>query len=1281
MNPCFKSVSIVAALLLSLLPVRGQGAFNGRMREFVKLTVDDGLASNNVYDVCKDGSGCIWMATNIGLSRYDGISVTNYFKEDMTVRSSFVSYVYCDSRGRIWAGTDNGVAIYDPQTGKFTNLELLTGLNIESQTAWFFESSDGTMWISFKKHGILSVNCDTFAARRYFYDWSDGDSYFSRIWLDTRTGLYLLVALDRGRYYAGIQKETMEPFRTSDTGRTPFAGKNIKGLIRFDDSTFYLTCTDGTLWTLNPYERTCSLLPVHFPDYVREVRRISRISESLLAIVTTQGLFIYDLSTSRLFSDKEFRNYQGAYRGKSLHCIAGNMEDGLLLGFHGRGLAIQQESGLRFRTVRLQGSEVSGFAEASDNTVWVSTRRSGLYRFDPAASTLEEATPEGVPDHLDGVCLCGDCLWTWSGSGVYRINPETMEADSYLEGGAEDCMLVPAPQDRLSMLTRDGLFEFDPRKDAFVPVSALSGKTIWGIARSSTGDLIVHADAPELLFYDGRSLKRSGIPSPERSTSSYLADVIHQDESSRVWISPLAQGVFIGEKKGLKRLSSRSGLYSDVVSNIVSDPAGGVVITTDRSLSVLPPSGRMLTFTKSDGLLNFGFSRNASLRLRSGEVLLGSRDGFIRIPPSHNLAGGQSGVLTLSGVHADGAFVPVRKGRVSLGYRQNSFEIGTQGAGNRQVNARQTFYCLEGYDDTWIPIGEGGRISFVHIPPGRYRLLLYGQKDPLLTIRVRPHPLRSVGAGVIYAMLLLVLAIGFITYVLSNERRKREANILQMKIDLHKDKMDFFTGIAHEIKTPLTLITTPLNHVLSKEDLDADTRYDLEVISKNASYLSTLVKELMELSKIEDKKYLVNCVRQDLRSLLENVRASFSEQLSGKDFRLELPDGPIWVMADDAATMKIFNNLMLNAVKYSDKFIGLTVGERDGMAMATFLNDGAVIPPEVRKKVFELFTQYSPDPSADNDGFGIGLSVARALAGLQGGDLVISPREDMNEFVLTIPLCPEGAEEEVTETESAGEGDGGRKTLLIVEDHSELVDYLGKVFKSRFAVLKASNGREAFNLITSRPNIDLVISDIRMPVMDGLELCAAIKGDITYSHIPVILLSANLTPQVQITALEKGADAMVDKPFSVEYLLSVIDNIFASRARLLESVSNHPGQASATAAGEGRPVREALFLDNLSRIISENLADPDFGVDELAVEMEMSQGSLNRKIRDIYHSTTGNLIRDRRLEQAERLLKTTSLQINEICYKVGFQTPSYFIKCFRAKYGLSPNEFAKSVRS
>lgn len=1280
-------------LILTLCLTSKASDVGNENAHFITVTIENGLANNNIYDICTDCNGCLWLATAVGLGRYDGSTVKTYFKEDMNVRSNFVNYVFNDSRDRIWIGTNKGVAFYDVRKVEFSNLEFLTGLNLESPTAWFFEDSDGTIWISFKKHGIIAVDPDTFRTTHYFFEDSHfRGGYLSRLWFEPENGLYMATHVNDGLYFVDLENETLEPFRPVDAPDTaPLKGKTLKGLIKLDDRNFCMASTDGDVYIVNPYDRTLERLPVEFPVKVRELRRVYRVAENVVALVSSNGVFLYDLTRRCVVTNK---SYALVSEDKNVHCLTGNLDNGIVIGFHGRGIAIQQDLGFRFRSIQsdtkkkkvnLKGSDVSGFAEYNDTTLFITTRQKGLYSYNMKEGSLARITNPHLPKHIEGAVIYDSDLWMMSPYGIYRMSPITNGITPYREGSMMNWSLASAPAGRLCIHSEEGLLEYDRDEDVFRPVRLFAKMTVLGIARAADGALLVSTRDKGLLKWDGRSVQVIEDRLPSREYTHEWKEILYEDTLSRVWLSPPGGGVLIASKGGtVSEMNTRSGLYSDFVSNIISDRTGNIFITTDRNLSVILPSGKITSITREDGLLNFGFSRNSAYMMSDGRILVGSRDGVTEISETGTLSPQPKTKRELTRVSAGGEEITIRNDRIVLPFDRNTFEIKITEIDPHHLHSGRPLFCLEGYDDTWVPVAEDGTASFINLKPGRYLFRAYDRNIPPLRIRIRPHPLVSVPAIMTYVLILLVIMFLIIKYVRDNEVRKRKAQTMQMELDLHQEKVDFFTTIAHEIKTPLTLITTPLRHVMNNPDLNDEARYDLEVIDKNATYLTTLIKELLEFSKIEKKMYTITCAPTDIRRIVQNVIANFSEQSPSLSWRIDIPDEPVWCLADTSAMMKILNNLTFNALKYAETFIEVKISESGGAGCTvSIVNDGVVVPPEMREMIFETFMQYkgNNEHAASGEGFGIGLSVARSLANLQGGSLKMGSSMEYNEFILTLPLTEKPAQDVIDdETDEELEmPHDGRSTVLIAEDHSDLREYLRKTLVQRYRVLTAKNGEDALKIIESKTNIDIVITDLKMPVMNGIELCSHIKGNPAYSHIMVVVLSANLTPESKIECMDKGADAIIEKPFSMEYLVSRVDNLMNSRKRLIEMLSHNaetPVEVDEPHAGFS--AREVLLLNQLNETILKNFTDPDFGVDELAEALGLSRSSLNRKMRDILQTTANNYIREKRIEKAEELLRTSSLQINEICYKVGFQTPSYFIKCFRKKYGKSPNEYANS---
>ena len=333
----------------------------------------------------------------------------------------------------------------------------------------------------------------------------------------------------------------------------------------------------------------------------------------------------------------------------------------------------------------------------------------------------------------------------------------------------------------------------------------------------------------------------------------------------------------------------------------------------------------------------------------------------------------------------------------------------------------------------------------------------------------------------------------------------------------------------------------------------------------------------------------------------------------------------------------------------------------------------------MREKIFESYVQYSTDRNSKGvgEGFGLGLSVAKNLAERQGGKLYMGESLEINEFIFTLPVTDAPA----AQTERVERVEDQKNTILIVEDHHDLREYISKTLSGKYNILTAENGTDALKIIEKQSKIDLVITDLKMPQLSGMELCRIIKENPAHSHILVIILSANLTPENKVEFMKIGADALIEKPFSMDFLLSRAENLILSRKRLIEQLSESNSDINDqedTIDLTGLSHRDIQFLQELNKTIEENYTDPEFDIDELASHLNISRSSLNRKMRDILNTSANNYIRDRQLQKAEELLRTSSLQVNEICYRVGFVTPSYFIRCFKKKYGKSPNEYANS---
>ena len=355
----------------------------------------------------------------------------------------------------------------------------------------------------------------------------------------------------------------------------------------------------------------------------------------------------------------------------------------------------------------------------------------------------------------------------------------------------------------------------------------------------------------------------------------------------------------------------------------------------------------------------------------------------------------------------------------------------------------------------------------------------------------------------------------------------------------------------------------------------------------------------------------------------------------------------------------------------------------NGQLLLSISNDGQLVPLDMREEIFKPFVQYRGGSLRMVPGTGIGLALARSLAELHGGSLNMVANAENNEFLLLLPSehkdsfakddhLQQQEHSSVEDTEIASDSyNGARYTILVVEDSQDMLDFVARQLSFDYHVLTALNGRQALNVLEAE-TVHLVISDIMMPEMDGLELCAYLKSELDYSHIPVILLTAKTTIQSKIEGLKLGADAYIEKPFSVEYLKVCVANLLSNREKLRKSFAHSPFvEANSMAMNKA----DETFLCVLNEVVTAHLQDSEFGLDEMSAALHMSRSSLSRKIKGILDMTPGDYVRLERLKKAAQLLKEGGYKINEICYMTGFNTPSYFTKCFQKQFGVLPKDF------
>jgi len=632
-----------------------------------------------------------------------------------------------------------------------------------------------------------------------------------------------------------------------------------------------------------------------------------------------------------------------------------------------------------------------------------------------------------------------------------------------------------------------------------------------------------------------------------------------------------------------------------------------------------------------------------------------------------------------------------------LPHNRNSFRLGYAVLNYSNKNDYQLLYKLDGFDKEWILAESYNEIIYSNLKPGKYLLSLKLNYEPkynnaeeiikTLHIHIRPPFWKSVWAYVIYFMILISSLIGlfrFLNYRNHKIQRERMRIFEQQKErELYRSKIDFFTNVAHEIRTPLSLIKSPLDYIIMGEKVSEEVRENLQIMSKNTDRLLTLTNQLLDFQKTESEAYLLNLKPQNVSKLIRETFLRFKPlaKKRGIIFELNLPDTEMYIQVDKEAFLKIMSNLMNNAILYCNTFVKLYANIEENQDNEKFHlfteNDGELILGKYKQEIFKPFVRLDKEHDRVIKGTGIGLALSRSLAELHQGTLELEDTLEFIRFHLTLPV---GNTKKIFENTSLDYEKNAKEehtdktiqsTILLVDDDLELLKFEEKILSPHYQVAKAKSGLQALEIL-SETNVNLIVSDVIMPEMDGFEFTKQVKQDVQFSHIPVILLTAKVNVESKVQGFETGADAYIEKPFSLEVLMAQIANLLGSREKLRETFLKNPYIGANSIV---HTKRDEEFIKKLHAIVQDNLDNSEFIVEDMAEQFNMSRASFYRKIKGVLDLTPNEYIRVERLKKAAQLLREKEYKVNEICYMVGFNSPSYFSRCFQQQFGVLPKDF------
>ncbi|MFZ5429524.1 MAG: two-component regulator propeller domain-containing protein [Bacteroidota bacterium] len=1261
-------------------------------------------------------------------------------RQVQSIGNSFVRSILEDRNGKLWVGTDKNLYLFDPLTEEFSLFDKKTpeGTAISSEVHSLCAENEDIIWIGTGTQGafcyfqdkdslvqISSGSSDTRLPSNLV--WRIFRDYSGSVWLGTRGGLSRFIR-ETGSY------QTYEPHSENTPGNN-----EILSIYEDSDGDLWLGTWSGGLFrmdkTTNQFK---SFFQSGDSLHITKIRSLLEYEKNALFIGSDDGLFIFNKITGDCTRIDEPGNIY-SLGDQNVYAICRDREGGVWVGTYFGGVGYLSPATKAFRHYypgnseeTLSGKAVSQFCEDEKENLWIATEDGGLNYFNVKTGKFKKFTPQktgkGLSYHnVHSLVIHNNHLWIGTFSqGIDVLNLETNTWRNYQyenddNNSLDDNCVFALYVNKAGELyagTPFGLSRYDPVNDNFIRIREVRG-FVYDMLEDGFGNFWVTTYGRGLFRYEpvaGTWKNYVHEEGNEKSLNFNKVIDVYLDDMQRLWFGTEGNGLsrYNYETDDFTSIDGRSGLPNNVVYGILDDKFGNLWVSTNMGITRINPlTLEMKTFTIEDGLQSNQFNYKSSHKSGNGFLYFGGINGFNVFHPDHLITNSYIPPVVITGiVLLDDLERPGKRSdliqeihlnkKLTLKYNQASFRIGFVSISYQAVEKNQYACILEGLENRWRPVGNEKSLTYINLPPGDYTFRVKGSNNDgiwnesgdYLQIKILKPVWRSTAALLIYSVILLVGLYFAIQSIINRTRERQHKKLENFRIEKEKEmyesKIVLFTHLAHEIRNPVTLIKAPLETVMNSGDFHPDVKENLSVIERNTDKLLELVNQLLDFRKVEESKFRLRISATDANEFLHELYFRFKSTASNQhvDLSLCLPEEKIVANFDRDAINKVLGNLITNAIKFSKSKVEicLALDSKSDMIEFRVSDDGQGIEKKYREKVFEPFFQLiNGEVKHLKSGTGIGLTISKQLVELHNGKVFIEDgNPDGCQFVVRIPSNLEISDMDFVERDTPLQdvihpipdspmAGNDKMHILIVEDNEELRIFLEKNLKMDYKVLLAGNGNEALHILEYN-SIDLIISDIAMPGMDGLELAGLLKQDDQFCHIPVILLSAKTNLQSKINGLVHGADIYIEKPFSVVYLKAQIASLIENRIRILEKFSRSPFIPYGSIASNKR---DELFLEKLNELIEKNISDFNFSIDKLAFEMMMSRSNLQRKIKGVSGLVPNDYVRVYRLKKAARLILHGDYRINEICYLVGFNSGSYFSKCFLKQFGVLPKDFVK----
>ena len=1277
----------------------GLNRFNGY--DFKVYRNERGNDKSLMHDVLRvlfvDSEGLLWIGNKGGLSLYvsERDNFKNYHcpakKDQITQVNAIIEF----DNSHLLTGTETGLYLFDKKNEKFVELQQFTTLKKQVQSLakqgnnFLIGTVDG-LYVYNNSRKYLSQVHKAFEGKIIQAILPQSDS---RIWIGTEgSGLYLL----------NLTTGEVKNYRHNPNDAGSLSSDYIRSLAF--DAQFNLWI--GTFNALSIISNGGD----KFTNYYHNPTQEGSISQNSIRSVymdTQGGMWLgsyygginYYHPLKNKFEHLQQNPYTRSLNDKVISCIVEDEDGRMWIGANDMGINVYHPNSGKFdyftrsNTPTLLSNNIKAFLLSKDKkSIYVGTHSGGLLLMNKTTGNCKRInnTDRSINDVYTLTYDQAGNIWIGTLDGLYIYNESTGE------------------------IKQINISEMGSEQVLFLKID--SHKRIWIGGEKSLG-MLKNRDSRLIVFHSGDY---------NGTVINSAINCIFEDSKKRIWIGTRGGLNLYNENGKFKLYNKENGLPGNLIYGILEDSFGRLWISTNNGISCFTPeTGMFRNYSEADDLLFSQYNTYSFCQARSGLMYFGGINGITTFYPELLIDNPHTpqpriGKIMIQNeeVHPFDKTGILTKNildtkKITLKASQSSLTIEFF-VSNYLSGRHNTFaYKLEGLDKNWNQSTENRQVTYTNLHHGKYVFRVkaanndgkWNEETTDLEIRILPHWWQTW-----WAILLFILAAGITGWYIHRFMKQRQAMDEQLRAErIEKEKMEeinqmktrFFINISHEFRTPLTLILSPLQEIIERTT-DKWQRSQLSHIQKNTGKLLRLVNQLMdyrraELGFFELRVCKTNAKKQALEiyNLFEKlakrkkINYIFEDFAADKDF-----------LIDSNYLELILSNLLSNAFKFTpdEGKIIVRLEEDLNYFIVEVEDTGCGIPPDKQALIFDRFYQVN----YDNMGTGIGLSLVKRLVDSHHGKIEVKSTPEVGStFTLYIPQNEEMYDsleidkhitdnqinikhdelgfilDDMNTDETEPEApDTKNETLLIVEDNAEVTEYLSERLLKNYNIFTASNGAEALEVLRNK-EIDLVLTDVMMPVMDGIKLCKSIKQNIKTCHIPVIILSAKSNTEDQLEGLEVGADDYLPKPFTYSVLKAKIQNMLKSRRRSLEHYSKtlevEPEKITFNAMDEE-------LLKKAMKIVLNNLDNTEFSTDIFCSEMGMSRSNLHLKLKAITGESTIDFIKKIRFNEACKLLLNGKYNVAEVSTMVGFNTPSYFATSFRKYFGCLPTDYVKSRR-